>query len=126
MVGAMSDATRPIPRAAGRGLFGSDPAGYHAARPPYPPRVLEVLRDRSHVTASAKALEIGPATGLATRLVASLGVAHIVAVEPDAALAEYLRETWDQATTIDVVVQPFEEVDLAADAFDLALAATSF
>ena len=53
-------------------------------------------------------------------------MAHVVAVEPDGALAEYLRATWDQATTIDVVVQPFEEIDLPDASFDLALAATSF
>ena len=70
---------------------------------------------------SSRALEIGPGTGLATREVASLGVGGVVAVEPDAALAEHLRATWSRPTPLEVVVEAFEEVDLPTDGFRLGL-----
>jgi SAM-dependent methyltransferase len=126
MVAGMSGPVRRIPREAGRGLFGGDPAGYDAARPEYPARVFEILRERAHITASSRVLEIGPGTGLATRGVATLGVGAVVAVEPDGALAGHLRATWLRSTPLEVVVQSFEEVELPADGFDLAYAATSF
>lgn len=122
----MSGPVGRVPREAGRRLFGLDPAGYDAARPPYPARVYEILRTRSAVTGSSRALEIGPGTGLATREVANLGVGGVVAVEPDAALAEHLRATWSRSTPLEVVVEAFEDVDLPTGHFDLAYAATSF
>jgi SAM-dependent methyltransferase len=47
-----------------------------------------------------------------------------VAIEPDSALAAYLEETL--AGRVDVRVAAFEDAQLPADAFDLAVAASSF
>jgi SAM-dependent methyltransferase len=122
---AMSEPARQIPREAGRSLFGADPAAYDAARPPYPGRVFEILAERRDLR-SASALEIGPGTGLASRRVANQGLDRLVAVEPDATLASYLRETWSEKAPIEVIVQAFEDAVVGRHTFDLAFAATSF
>jgi SAM-dependent methyltransferase len=97
-------------------------AGY-AARPGYPARVYEILaacglRDGTRV------VEIGPGAGQATQPLVELG-ARVVAVEPGPALAQGLREAMAGAP-VDVVVSPFESVELPDSAFDLVVGATSF
>lgn len=69
-------------------------------------------------------LEIGPGTGQATRRLVDHG-AHIVVVEPDPGMASFLRQS-PLAHRIQLVETTFEEADVAADSFDLAVAATSF
>ena len=109
----------------GRRAFGADAANYDSARPGYPERVFEVLRERCGPIAGRDVFEIGAGTGLATRTLLKLGVARLVAVEPDERLATYLRERSPDAA-LRVVAEPFEDVELPADAFDLGTAATSF
>lgn len=71
-------------------------------------------------------LEIGPATGLATRYLAQVG-ASVVAVEPDPALARYLAAAMAAlGNAVDVEVSTFEDVSVEDASFDLAVAATSF
>jgi SAM-dependent methyltransferase len=113
-----------IDKQEGRRLFGRDPAGYDNARPGHPERVYEVLRDRCGLREGASVLEIGPGTGQATRRLLELGADPVVAVEPDAALADYLGSVTDDR--LDVVVAPLEEAALPPASFDLALAASSF
>lgn len=108
----------------GRSLFGQDPAGYDAARPGHPQRVYDVVAERCGLRQGTAVLEIGPGTGQATRRLLELGADPLVAVEPDLALAEFLRSaTGGQAR---IVAAPLEEAELEADAFDLATAASSF
>jgi hypothetical protein len=67
----------------GRRAFGADAANYDNARPGYPARVFEVLRERCGPLAGCNAFEIGAGTGLATRSLLALGLAPLVAIEPD-------------------------------------------
>lgn len=113
-----------IERSEGRRLFGADPAAYDAARPGHAERVYEVLAERCGLAPGAAVVEVGPGTGQATRRLLSLGADPLVALEPDPALAEYLRGwTGDR---VDVRVLTLEDADLEPEAFDLAVAASSF
>lgn len=110
-------------RIEGRTVFGRDPAAYDRARPPYPERVYEVLRDRCGLRDGTAVLELGPGPGTATRRLLELGADPLVAVEPNPASAAYLVEA--TGGTVEVLVAPFEEVELPRS-FDLVVAATSF
>lgn len=112
-----------IDRTEGRTLFGLDPEAYDRARPDYPQRVYEILREHCRLTADTKVLEIGAGSGTATRHLLALGARHVTAVEPDSALAAYLAQA---APAIDVRVESFEEAQLLPDSFDLAISATAF
>jgi SAM-dependent methyltransferase len=115
----------PFGRDEGRYVFGSVAAAYTAARPEYPDRVYEVLRERCGLGPSSRILEIGAGTGLATMRLAASG-ATIVAVEPDDALAGQLRARLGSVRGVEVVIAAFEDVDLASSSFDLVAVATAF
>ena len=87
----------------GRQAFGADPAGYDASRPDYPDWVFETLVERCGLAPGCAAFEVGAGTGKATRRVLALGADPLVAVEPDARLAAYLRSTAPD-TPLQVVV----------------------
>lgn len=107
-----------------RRLFGTDPIGYEQGRPDYPERVYDVLTSRCGIGPGAAVVEIGPGTGRVTQRLVALG-ASVVGVEPDAALAAYLRDLM-AGTSAEVVDGAFEKVTLPEDHFDLAVAAMSF
>ncbi len=102
-------------------FFDGIAARYDEARPDYPPALYERLRDLGVLRAGARVLEIGAGTGQATRGLVAAG-AHVVAVEPGAALA---RTLGDRLPGVRVLVDTFEEVDLGDVAFDVAVAATA-
>lgn len=108
----------------GRRAFGADPANYDSARPQYPARVFELLRERCGLRPGAKVFEIGPGTGLATRPLLEAG-ARITAVEPDERLAAKLREK-TPTDSLEIIVTPFEDVELEQGSFDLGVSATAF
>lgn len=113
-----------LDRSTGRSVFGRDPPAYDRARPGHPDDVYEVLRERCDLGPGTRVLEIGPGTGHVTRRLLALGAGPVVVVEPDPGLAAYL----DSATDGDVRIlqAPLEEAELAGNAFDLAVAASSF
>jgi SAM-dependent methyltransferase len=111
-------------RREGRRLFGSDPASYDRARPGHAERVYEVLVERCGLQPGTRVLEIGPGTGQATRRLRELGAEPLVAIEPDASLAEYLAGALGGVAEIRVVA--LEDAAFPAGAFDLAVAASSF
>ena len=113
-----------IDRSEGRTLFGSDPAGYDAARPGHPERVYEVLVERCGLGPGTAVLEIGPGTGQATRRLLELGADPLVAVEPNERLADYLETILGE--TVGVLRAPVEGAELQRASFDLAAAASSF
>lgn len=114
-----------LSRSFGREAFGLDPRNYHLARPPYPERVWAALRERAGLREGISILEIGAGTGLATEHLLAAGPRRLLAVEPDARLAEFLRSRWVDAR-LEVVTEAFEQLELPAEDFDLAVSATAF
>jgi SAM-dependent methyltransferase len=113
-----------IAKSEGRRLFGSDPSTYDLARPGHAELVYEVLVARCGLRPGSSVLEVGPGTGQATRRLLDLGADPLVALEPDPALADYLRAS--TARRVDVRVVALEDAEVRADEFDLAAAASSF
>jgi SAM-dependent methyltransferase len=119
--------TPALSRRMGRTLFGANAEAYDAARPPYPPRVFEVLESRCGLARRSAVFEVGPGTGKATRELLRRGADPVVAIEPDVRMARFLLSTLGaQRSRVHVVVAPFEEATLPEGAFDLGVAATSF
>ncbi len=114
-----------IDRTFGRQAFGQDPGGYDAARPAYPEWVFDFLRERCGLAPNTVTFEIGAGTGTATRRLLELGANPLLAIEPDARLAAFLRETVPDKA-LSVVVAPFEDIVLQEASFDLGLSATAF
>ena len=114
-----------IHRTFGRQAFGRDPAGYDAARPPYPEWVFDFLRERCGLAPGTVTFEIGAGTGTATRRLLELGAKPLVAVEPDERLAAFLQET-NPNKELTVVVTTFEDIVLREASFDLGFSATAF
>lgn len=113
-----------LPLIDGRRAFGADAANYDRARPQYPARVFELLRARCGLAPGARVFEIGPGTGLATRPLLTAG-ARVTAIEPDERLAARLREN-APADSLEIIIAPFEDVELPKGGFDLGASATAF
>jgi SAM-dependent methyltransferase len=113
-----------VERIEGRTVFGADPAAYDRARPGYPEGVFDVLRERCGLGVGTAVFEIGPGPGTATRRLLELGARPLYAVEPNPAFAAYLDTSTHGAVSL--LVEPFEEAELPASAFDLGAAASSF
>ena len=111
-------------RADARSVYGLDPAGYDTGRPAYPERVYEILAKRCGLQAGSAVLECGPGTGQVTRRLVEAG-AHVVAIEPDPAMAAYLRQAL-RGKEVEVIEAPFEDATIDESSFSLAVAATSF
>jgi SAM-dependent methyltransferase len=120
----MSPSREALQRSEGRQLFGLDPGGYEAGRPDYPSFVYDSLRKRCGLAPGTRVLEVGPGTGIVTRRLLTAG-ARVVAVEPDPSLASYLKEAMS-SEDLQIIGASFEEAEIDAGAFDLAVAATSF
>jgi SAM-dependent methyltransferase len=109
----------------GRHVFGANAANYDAARPEYPSSVYTLLRARCGLQAGTHTFEIGPGTGLATRRLLQSGASPFVAIEPDARLAQYLRQQLPDPA-LHVIPATFEAANLPEAAFDLGVSATAF
>jgi SAM-dependent methyltransferase len=114
----------PFGRDEGRAVFGAAADVYTSARPGYPERIYEILRDRCRLAPGSRVLEIGPGTGQATRRLLEAG-ATVVAVEPSRELAAELTAS-TQGRPVEVVLEAFEDVRLPPTSFDLAVAATAY
>ena len=113
-----------LPLVEGRRAFGADPANYDSARPQYPARVFDMLRERCGLGAGTRTFEIGPGTGLATRPLLAAG-ARVTAIEPDERLAAKLREN-EPGDSLEISVSAFEDAELPEGSFDLGASATAF
>lgn len=112
-----------IDRSEGQHAFGSDPEGYHGARPAYPERVFEILRQRCGLRSLCRTFEIGGGTGLCTRRLLEQGASPLVVVEPDERLVAFLTRA---LTGVDVRVTTFESASLSPEWFDLGASASAF
>src|SRR4051794_33415633 len=93
---------------------------YDRTRPGYPDELLDELA--AALPRSPIVIEVGPGTGQATKGLVARG-ARVTAVELGAHLAAVLARN---LPTVDVVVAPFEDVDLAPGSFDAVVAASSY
>lgn len=114
-----------LARSFGRQAFGLSPENYHLARPPYPPAVWDMLRQRGGLRSGISILKIGAGTGLATEHLLDHEPRRLLAVEPDGRLAEFLRARLHRPE-LEVVEQAFEELDEASQSYDLVVSATAF
>ena len=97
---------------------------YDAARPGYPPELFDDLVSLARLEPGAQLLEIGCATGKATRPLLERGF-RVTCVELGEALAEHARANLaGLPVTIDVA--PFEHWDREPCGFDLVYAATAW
>lgn len=110
----------------GRTKFGGDPEQYDLARPGYPAELFDWLRARCELNAQSDCFEIGAGTGHASLAVLATPVRYLLAVEPDARLAEKLREKAAGDTRLTIEVARFETAALPLSFFDFGFAATSF
>ncbi len=111
-----------LSRESGRAAFGSDAAGYHAARSGYPPELYGHVFE--HVPAQPRALEIGAGTGLVTEELLQRGVAAMTVVEPDPALVAFLAGRLPD-TRLALVNAAFPDNGIVGP-FDLIVCAAAF
>jgi SAM-dependent methyltransferase len=99
---------------------------YDDARPAYPEQLIDAVMSFAGLQAGARALEIGAGTGQATLQFAWRGIA-IDAIEPGAAMADFLRDKFD-GTGLPVTVQTsdLESAVIEPGAYDLVYAPTSW
>lgn len=105
--------------------FDTQAEAYDRWRPHY---VAELYRDIfNYLTPGAgrRALEIGSATGQATRPILDAGFS-VTAIEPGAQLAELARRNFKGYAGFEVIVRKFEDCALPDGAFDLAYSASAF
>lgn len=102
--------------------FDESPETYDRARPSYPEQLWDELFRR--LPAEPCLVEIGPGTGKATAALLARG-ARVIACEPGANLATYLRGKFSSAA-LEVRNTSFEAAGFDAGQFDGLVAATSF
>ncbi len=97
---------------------------YEAARPSYPEELFDDLVDLAGLHAGARLLEIGCATGKATRSLLERGLS-VVCVELGARLAERARQNL-AGFPVEIHAAPFETWAGEPETFDLVYAATAW
>jgi SAM-dependent methyltransferase len=97
---------------------------YDAARASYPDELFDDLVSLAELKPGDRLLEIGCATGTATRALLERGFA-VVCVEMGAQLAERARRNLARPA-VEIHVEPFETWDGEPEAFDLVYAATAW
>jgi SAM-dependent methyltransferase len=107
-----------------RRTFDSAAELYDAARPDYPSELFDDLVELAELMPGSRLLEIGCATGKATRPLLARGYA-VVCVELGARLAELARRNL-AGLPVEIHVEPFESWEAEAAAFDLVYAATAW
>src|SRR6059058_4291683 len=93
---------------------------YDKVRPGYPDELFDELA--AALPPSPVVVEVGPGTGQATRGLVARG-ASVTAVELGPHLAAVLARN---LPTVEVVIGPFENVDLAPGSLDAVVAASSY
>jgi SAM-dependent methyltransferase len=107
-----------------RGSFDAVASTYQSARPDYPEELFDDLVVLTGLLPGARLLEIGCATGKASRPLLERGFS-VVCVELGARLAEEARRQLG-GLPFEVQVAPFEHWEGEAEAYDLVYAATAW
>jgi SAM-dependent methyltransferase len=107
-----------------RETFESAAATYDAARPGYPQELFDDLVALANLSPGARLLEVGCATGKATRPLLERGFS-VVCVELGAQLADRARRNL-AGMPFEVHVAPFERWEGQPEGFDLVYAATAW
>jgi SAM-dependent methyltransferase len=107
-----------------RETFESAAATYDAARPEYPRELFDDLVALARLEPGARLLEVGCATGKATRQLLERGYS-VVCVELGARLAEMARRNLS-GMPFEIHIAPFEQWDAPSERFDLVYAATAW
>ena len=107
-----------------RETFETAAATYDAARPTYPRALFDDLVLLAGLKAGARLLEVGCATGKATRPLLERGFS-VVCVELGAQLADRARRNLAD-TPVEIHVAPFERWEGPTEGFDLVYAATAW
>lgn len=105
--------------------FGEDAGLYDFARPDYPPELFAWLRERVALGPNSDCFEIGAGTGHATLPILATPVRYLLAIEPDARLADRLREKAIADPRLTLEIAPFETASLPPAFFDFGFAAMS-
>jgi len=105
--------------------FGEDAELYDFARPEYPAELFGWLRAHCGLNTQSDCFEIGAGTGHATLPLLAMPVRGVLAVEPDARLAERLREKAGGEARLMIEIARFEDMRLEDGAFDFGFAAMS-
>jgi SAM-dependent methyltransferase len=105
--------------------FGEDAALYDFARPEYPADLFVWLRAKCKLDARSDCFEIGAGTGHATLPLLATPVRSLLAIEPDARLAERLREKTSDDARLAIEIARFEDARLETAMFDFGFAAMS-
>ena len=108
--------------------FDQVPEVYDRARPSYPEQAFTDLFAYLGQEVSARhpaIVEVGPATGQATKALLDHG-AEVTAVELGPNLAAFLQDKIDEHSHLTVVNSAFENVELPLASFDVILAATAY
>lgn len=98
---------------------------YDAARPAYPPELIDALVQLAELRPNARVLEIGAGTGQLTIPLAQRGLT-LTAVELGPNLAALLRRKLASFSHADVLNADFDDWPVPEAAFDLVVAATAF
>jgi SAM-dependent methyltransferase len=115
----VSDGRAPL-----RHSFDSTADQYDRARPSYPPELFEDLVDLARLQRRAQLLEIGCATGKATRPLLDRGFS-VVCVEPGRNLAKRARRSL-AGLPVEIHAAEFEDWECGPARFDLVYAATAW
>jgi SAM-dependent methyltransferase len=97
---------------------------YEAARPSYPKELYDDLVELAELEPGRRLLEIGCATGKATRPLLERGLS-IVCVELGAQLAAHARRNL-AGLPVEIHIAPFEAWHAESESFDLVFAATAW
>lgn len=106
--------------AAARG-FERGAADYEAARPGYPPALVELLADELSLDAGRRVLDLAAGTGKLTRMLGFTGAA-VVAVEPVAAMRSTLAALVPDAEVLEGTAEAIPLPDAAVDGVVVAQA----
>jgi protein-L-isoaspartate O-methyltransferase len=120
------DTAMPADRDELRATFETAAERYDRARPEYPEALIDELVQLTGVSSGDRALEIGCASGKATRPLAARGL-RVTCIELGAALAARARHNLAAFPDVEVVQSAFETWEPPVGVrFDLVAAATSW